>query len=64
MNIRYITYYSMRLSGLNYLSNQDNCFIHSQVLLNRIIQLIECDNQEKSMKTKTRSQYTSEWNEM
>ena len=54
----------MKLSGLNYLSNQDNCFIHSQVLLNWIIQLVKCDIQEKSMKIKTRSQYTSEWNEI
>ena len=42
----------------------NNCCIHSQVLPNRIIQLINCDDQEKSMKIKTRSQYTSEWNEM
>ena len=54
----------MGLSGLNYLSNQDNCFIHSQVLLNWIIQLVKFDIQEKSMKIMTRSQYTSEWNEI
>ena len=35
-----------------------------KILLNRITHLIEYDYQEKSMKTKTRSQYTSEWNEM
>ena len=36
--------------------------MHSQVLPNGIIQLIECANQEKSMKIKTWSQFISEWN--
>ena len=54
----------MWLSGLNYLSKQNNCNIHSQVLPNGIIQSNECDSQEKSMKIMIGSQYTSELNEI
>ena len=53
-----------RISGLGYLFMKDNPFNHSSILQYGIIQLIECDNQEKAVIIKTRSQNTSKWNEM
>ena len=64
MEKQQIIYYPMGLSGMDYLSLQETVYYHSQVLPHGIIRLIECDNQEKSMKVKTRGRDTSEWNEM
>ena len=52
----------MGLSGDNYLLEQRNQYICSSTLSNGLIQWIECDNINKSMKVKTRSENVVEWN--
>ena len=52
----------MGLSGDNYLLEQRNQYICSSTLSNGLIQWIECDKINKSMKVKTRSENVVEWN--
>ena len=52
----------MGLSGDNYLLEQRNQYICSCILSNGLIQWIECDKINKSMKVKTRSENVVEWN--
>ena len=62
MEFQDISYYPMGLSGDNYLLEQKNQYICSCILSNGLIQWIECDKINKSMKVKTRSENVVEWN--
>ena len=56
--------YSIGLSGLCYLSLNKNVYIHSEVLDNDVIQEIVCDNENKCMKVRERSENSIEWIEL
>ena len=57
-------YYPFDTSGCSYLSINNSIYVHSELLSDYSIRVIECDIQEKSMKVKTRNKNSSEWIEM
>ena len=57
-------YYPFDCSGCSYLSINNSIYVHSELLSDYSIRVIECDIQEKSMKVKTRNKKSSEWIEM
>ena len=57
-------YYPFDTSGCSYLSINNSIYVHSELLSDYTIRVIECDIQEKSMKVKTRNKNSSEWIEM
>ena len=57
-------YYPFDTSGCSYLSINNSIYVHSELLSDYSIRVIECDIQEKSMKVKTHNKNSSEWIEM
>lgn len=54
-------YYPRDLSGHNFLAIQNTMYSQSEKLENGIIQLIECDISDKSMKVRTKENENVEW---
>ena len=64
MSRRQQYYYPNSSLGHSYLSISNTLYSHSQLLYDRVIQLIECDIKEKWMKVKTKSESNSDWDEL
>ena len=64
MSRRQQFYYPNGSLGHCYLSISNTLYSHSQLLYDRVIQLIECDIKEKWMKVKTKSENNSDWDEL
>ena len=57
-------YYPFDTSGCSYLSINNSIYVHSELLSDYSIRVIECDIKEQSMKVKTRNKDSSEWIKM
>ena len=57
-------YYPFGYSGKQFLESNNTRYIHSELLPDNSIRVIECDIDEKWMKVKSRVGKCSEWNEM
>ena len=57
-------YYPFGYSGYQFLESNNTRYIHSELLPDNSIRVIECDIDEKWMKVKSRVKECSEWNEM
>ena len=57
-------YYPFGYSGYQFLERNNTHYIHSELLPDNSIRVIECDIEEKWMKVKSRVGKCSEWNEM
>ena len=59
-----IKYYPFGLNGLNWLKVNGNKYYQSEELENGLIREIECDNEEKWMKVRTKYEDESDWHEI
>ena len=57
-------YYPFGYSGYQFLESNNTRYIHSELLPDNSIRVIECDIEEKWMKVKSRDEECSEWIEM
>ena len=57
-------YYPFGYSGYQFLESNNTRYIHSDLLPDNSIRVIECDINEKWMKVKSRVEEYSEWNEL
>ena len=57
-------YYPFGYSGYQFLERNNTRYIHSELLPDNSIRVIECDIEEKWMKVRERKDESEEWNEM